>query len=58
MTAQEVLFQGKQLDITAPDHVEITIRDDGKVVWINVDAVCVLRICRAKHPIAINYVQM
>ena len=33
-------------DITAPEHVQIQIRSDGKVVWINVDGICVLRACR------------
>jgi len=34
------------LDITAPSHVEIEIREDGHVVWVNVDGECVLRACR------------
>ena len=34
------------LDITAPNHVEIEIKDDGKVVWINVDGICRCRLCR------------
>ncbi len=32
-------------DITAPRYVQVQIRADRKVVWINVDNVCVLRIC-------------
>ncbi len=33
-------------DITAPKQpVEIDIRFDGKVVWVNVDGRCELRIC-------------
>ena len=32
------------LDVTAPrDGVEIIIRHDGKVVWVNVDGVCAFR---------------
>jgi len=32
-------------DITAPlDGVDIQVRSDGRVVWINVDGACVLRI--------------
>jgi hypothetical protein len=35
------------LDITEPCHgVDVQIRADGKVLWVNVDGVCVLRICR------------
>lgn len=37
-------------DITAPKFpVEILIREDGKVLWINVDGVCVLRICQIQE---------
>ena len=32
-------------DITAPEHVEVRIRGDGKVLWVNVDGVCALRVC-------------
>ena len=34
------------IDITAPETVEILIRDDKKVVWINVNGECVFRACR------------
>jgi hypothetical protein len=34
------------LDITGAQKVEIEIRADGKVVWVNVDDVCRLRVCR------------
>lgn len=36
-------------DITAPEIVEIQIRSDGKVVWVNVDGICRLRACQVKH---------
>lgn len=37
---------GPQIDITKPDHgVEIKIKSDGKVLWVNVDGVCRLRVC-------------
>lgn len=36
----------EMLDITAPNLVEIQIRSDGKVIWINVDGACLLRCCR------------
>ena len=34
-------------DVTG-GHVEIQIRRDRKVVWVNVDGVCRLRVCRAQ----------
>lgn len=40
---------GSMKDITAPDVVEVEIRSDGKVVWINVDGKCALRACRIKR---------
>ncbi len=33
-------------DITAPGVVEVSVRDDGKVVWVNVDGKCELRACQ------------
>lgn len=37
----------QQLDITAPKlGVDITVREDGKVIWVNVDGVNVLRVCQ------------
>ncbi len=36
-------------DLTAPKVVEISIRDDGKVVWVNIDGVCQLRACRIEN---------
>ncbi len=41
------LIASNALDITAPQHeVSIEIRNDGTVIWINVDGICALRICR------------
>lgn len=38
------------LDITAPDAgVSVGIRGDGKVVWVNIDGVCALRVCQIPH---------
>ena len=42
------------VDITAPSGVEIKIRDDYKVIWINVDGICVCRICQPKHYLCID----
>ena len=40
---------GEQLDITGAKIVEVSIRSDGKVIWINVDGVCRLRVCQIEH---------
>jgi len=37
------------LDITGSECVQVEIRNDGKVVWINTEDGCVVRICRIKH---------
>lgn len=37
------------LDITAPELVEIKIRFDKKVVWVNIDGICRLRVCQIKN---------
>lgn len=35
------------LDITAPEiAVEVEIRGDGKVLWVNIDGECALRVCQ------------
>jgi hypothetical protein len=36
----------RSLDITGARLVEIKIRPDGKVLWINVDGSLALRVCR------------
>jgi hypothetical protein len=35
--------------LTAPKIVEVEIRNDGKVLWINVDGKCELRACRIEE---------
>ena len=40
---------GAQLDITGADNVEIQIRRDSNVIWVNVQGVCALRICQIKN---------
>lgn len=37
------------LDITGAAHVEVTCSGDGTVMWVNVNGICVLRICRIKE---------
>ena len=36
------------LDITTPKFMEILIKDDGKVVWINTEHGCQFRACQIK----------
>lgn len=36
------------LDLTL-ENVEVTIRADGRVIWVNTEKGCVLRICGIKH---------
>ena len=45
--AWRATFDGLMLDITKPNQpVEISIRSDGTVLWVNVGVTCVLRICQ------------
>lgn len=39
----------EMLDITQPEEVEVLVRADRKVLWVNVDGQCKLRICRIKN---------
>jgi len=39
-------WSGDALDITGAGNVEVLIRNDGKVVWVNIDGMCALRICQ------------
>lgn len=34
------------IDLTGPRVVEVSVRQDGKVIWINVDGICRLRACQ------------
>lgn len=44
----------RSLDITGAETVEISIRSDGKVLWVNVDGTLALRVCRITSPIIIE----
>lgn len=35
----------QELDLTGLSIVQITIREDGTVIWVNTEKGCVLRIC-------------
>ena len=39
----------KMLDISTPECVEILVRKDKKVIWINVDGICTFRASRIKQ---------
>jgi hypothetical protein len=39
----------KMSDITGADYVEILIRNDSKVIWININGICVFRVCEIKN---------
>ena len=44
------VLSATMIDIEAPSHgvqVEVNTGVSGDIVWINVDSVCVLRVCRA-----------
>lgn len=41
-------------DVTAPEHVEVLIRNDGKVLWVNVDGCCEFRASRISKSIEIK----
>lgn len=41
-------------DITGAELVQVVVRSDGKVLWVNVDGRCALRICRIEAPIIIE----
>lgn len=38
----------ESLDLTQVDHVQIVVKPGGDVIWINVDGICRLRICRIR----------
>lgn len=39
-----------QVDITEPEHgVIIAVSPDRKTIWVNVDGICALRVCRIPH---------
>ena len=42
----KIATNDQMIDITAPSDVEVKIRSDGKVVWVNVDGICKFRACQ------------
>jgi hypothetical protein len=45
----EYVHEPLTVDITAPECVEILIKNNGKVVWINTENGCQFRACQIKH---------
>lgn len=41
-----IMNTNDQLDITGAKDVQIQIRGDQRVIWVNVDGMCRLRICQ------------
>lgn len=46
---EEYKSLGNLKDITGAEEVEVAIREDGKVIWVNTEKGCALRICRIKN---------
>jgi hypothetical protein len=38
----------RALDITGAKAVEVRVRADGTVLWVNVDGICALRVCQVQ----------
>ena len=49
----KIATEGEHVDITMTDtlELEVSIRDDGKVLWINTQHGCLVRICSIKGKI-------
>ena len=41
-------------DITGAESVQVQISSSGKVVWVNVDGICALRVCSIRGTIVID----
>jgi hypothetical protein len=54
MTEQSTYDDG-MLDITAPDGpVEVKVREDRQVLWVNINGKCRLRVCQIDHEVIID----
>jgi hypothetical protein len=49
-----VTWDGQMVDIAAPVNVEVEVRGDQKVLWVNVDGVARLRICRIQAELVVK----
>jgi hypothetical protein len=44
-------YDDTMLDITGAGVVQIDVKIDGSVLWVNIDGMCVLRVCQIKQGI-------
>jgi hypothetical protein len=49
-----VTWDGQMVDIAAPVNVEVEVRGDQKVLWVNVDGVARLRLCRIQAELVVK----
>jgi hypothetical protein len=49
VAAENIRLAGQFVDITAPDQVEVEIRADGSVLWVHVEGITKLRLCRIQN---------
>jgi hypothetical protein len=47
--AQAKAVLANQMDITGADTVQVSHSSNGSVIWVNVNGLCLLRICRIRH---------
>jgi hypothetical protein len=40
------LVVAAEMDVAGPEAVEVEVRADGTVIWVNVDGICRFRACR------------
>jgi hypothetical protein len=45
----EKAYDDKMLDVTGVKHLQIEIRADGRVVWINTEEGCIFRACQVEQ---------
>lgn len=43
------LVMDSMIDITGAEIVEVQVRSDGKVLWVNIDGICRLRVNQINH---------
>ena len=49
-----ISFMEGLLDVTGAETVEVQVRHDGEVLWVNVDGRCRLRVCQIKGDVMVN----
>lgn len=49
MIIGKAIYDGQLLDITGAKIVQVDIRKDRKTLWVNVDGVCILRVCQIEE---------